>query len=348
MQSNIISELLNSGSLALPTKTPRGVVISPPTATSTYVGGTTHMDTYDPNEIVKVLDVAIDELIQPDVPTPIPSVPVDRFNTVVSELQQTRNELSDALTDVAEKSDKINALELEVEQLRQSIDRERVDKSIFQNLLVESNQSVASTTTSLQNAIQKATYESTRRVAYEAISESLTQEIQALRRQVLSVVASSGGKFGNNFAAQVNSRFNFDIPSKYDMVFIINSKQGIVLWTSGPFIDVVLTSDDPTLLIYLDKPKIRSDLSTFPIRVDQVTLDQSPTLSEKVRLIRYRVNLNSELFNAINTLNEIDGVNSFTSYSTTVQFTGTQSNMPTIDTPIDTSVELTIGIIDAT
>lgn len=290
-----INELLVSGSHALKNiqkTTPTGVIIPNSVSGSIYVSGRTEIDRYNKNEFIKVIDSEVDELLPIAPPTQLNVVPFEQYAAKQQEVDDLNQENSDLQSRIDALQDIILEQQQRIDTLSQNIDRVRVDNTIFQNLLQASNETVQSTSITLSNAVQKATYESVRRIASEANVETLISEASILRQQIIRENVRTGALFFNNLTAAnsqiFNSRFG-DIIRSNNMTFIVNgsvlsSLNPKIYWTDGPFIDILSLSDE------------RRTIQLVPRGTDRLTLTRvagDQTLDSNKRSQRWYVDLTS-------------------------------------------------------
>jgi len=210
----LISELLTSGSLALPAKNEYGVhLFDSKNLEDGVVSGKLVKPKYNEEELLKSVDTTIIELLPiaaPDLPdTVLRSIYNEATQSILDlrvEVRRLNNENSDLRA-------KVQELEIISQSLRVELDSKELVVAAAQNQSYQSNLKVSSTITELQNAIQKATIESIQRVSLFARNQSLEQELVNLREQLFGKEgkAAEGAAVSDSFSAKILEVANKDL-----------------------------------------------------------------------------------------------------------------------------------------
>lgn len=181
----LITELLISGSSVIDTKNDRGVYLFGdinPKDGVIYDG--VSKAKYNQNELEKVVDTEIKELITPDLSDQQSTVLADLYDAKVAEndlLTLENEELRNQLN-IAEAA--IAGLENTLENALIDLDQKDLLLAAAENQSKQSNEKVISTIKELQNAIQRATAESIERTKLAATNTALMDQLNAYSKQL--------------------------------------------------------------------------------------------------------------------------------------------------------------------
>lgn len=234
-----VGKILISGSLVINTKNDSGVYTFDKTKeNSGIVFGKLTKPSYNEDELLKVVDTEIFELIPQDAPPEEDTVPRRIYNPVtqsVIDLTAENIELNKQIDDLRAK---VTELEIVTESLRIDVDRESIASATAQNEAFQYGTRIQSNVVDLQNAIQKATLEAIQRVSLTARVASLEEQNRAYKEQIEGKDAklAEGSKVGMDISLKVLKKGQ---EGGEDILF--NSRanaKGEVTWINGPDIEV--------------------------------------------------------------------------------------------------------------
>jgi hypothetical protein len=235
-----VGKILISGSLVINTKNDSGVYTFDKTKeNSGIVFGKLTKPSYNEDELLKVVDTEIFELIPQDAPPEEDTVPRRIYNPVtqsVIDLTAENIELNKQIDDLRAK---VTELEIVTESLRIDVDRESIASATAQNEAFQYGTRIQSNVVDLQNAIQKATLEAIQRVSLTARVASLEEQNRAYKEQIEGKDAklAEGAKVGMDFSVKVITKGSETIPE--DLAFRTRVKDdGRGTWLKGPDIEV--------------------------------------------------------------------------------------------------------------
>jgi len=177
----ILSELIKSGSAALKQEvTPEGIILSD---TSVDTDGSTfgyvERPVYNNQQLVKAVDIVVDELIGP----PQVKAPEVVLKSIYNDLRRLYNRALLDIQDLQEQIDQLlvenQSLRTDIEQLQIQIDLEKLLRSSAENERDATNQVLQSVTLDLQSALSKGVKEAIERVSREASLQGLLAEKEA-------------------------------------------------------------------------------------------------------------------------------------------------------------------------
>lgn len=245
----LISELLTSGSLALPAKNEYGVhLFDSKNLEDGVVSGKLVKPKYNEEELLKSVDTTIIELLPiaaPDLPdTVLRSIYNEATQSILDlrvEVRRLNNENSDLRA-------KVQELEIISQSLRVELDSKELVVAAAQNQSYQSNLKVSSTITELQNAIQKATIESIQRVSLFARNQSLEQELVSLREQLFGKEAkvAEGASVSDSFAAKIIEVRNKDLAN---IAYRARANQNTEEWINGPTLELTNFTTNKTITV---------------------------------------------------------------------------------------------------
>jgi hypothetical protein len=245
----LISELLTSGSLALPAKNEYGVhLFDSKNLEDGVVSGKLVKPKYNEEELLKSVDTTIIELLPiaaPDLPdTVLRSIYNEATQSILDlrvEVRRLNNENSDLRA-------KVQELEIISQSLRVELDSKELVVAAAQNQSYQSNLKVSSTITELQNAIQKATIESIQRVSLFARNQSLEQELVNLREQLFGKEgkAAEGAAVSDSFSAKILEVANKDLAN---IAYRARANQNTEEWINGPTLELTNFTTNKTITV---------------------------------------------------------------------------------------------------
>jgi hypothetical protein len=232
-----ISEILQSGSLAIKTKNNFGVhLFDAKDNEDGIVTGKLTKPKYNVGEILKSVDTTIIELLPISAP-----------------------ELPDTVLRV-----KVKELEIVSQSLRVELDGSLLNVAVAQNETQQSTTKISSTIVELQNAIQRATAESIQRVSLFARVQSLSQEVDNLREQLYGKQSKidAGAKVTDDFSAKV---VNISDAKYADLTFRARAKDdGRGNWINGPEIEVANFTSEVVSLTFSQDGEINGIFNSIP------------------------------------------------------------------------------------
>ena len=246
----LISELLTSGSLALPAKNEYGVhLFDSKNLEDGVVSGKLVKPKYNEEELLKSVDTTIIELLPiaaPDLPdTVLRSIYNEATQSILDlrvEVRRLNNENSDLRA-------KVQELEIISQSLRVELDSKELVVAAAQNQSYQSNLKVSSTITELQNAIQKATIESIQRVSLFARNQSLEQELVSLREQLFGKDSkiAEGAEVSTAISAKIIDVRN---PNDAKIAYQARAKNdGNGEWVNGPTLELTNFTTNKTITV---------------------------------------------------------------------------------------------------
>jgi hypothetical protein len=246
-----ISEILQSGSLAIKTKNNFGVhLFDAKDNEDGIITGKLTKPKYNVGEILKSVDTTIIELLPisaPELPDTVLRVIYNEALAEIAARDVTIEGLNKSILDLRAK---VKELEIVSQSLRVELDGSLLNVAVAQNETQQSTTKISSTVVELQNAIQRATAESIQRVSLFARVQSLTQEVDNLREQLYGKQSKidAGAKVTDDFSAKVVNISDAKFP---DLTFRARAKDdGRGNWINGPEIEVSNFTDEVVNLTF--------------------------------------------------------------------------------------------------
>lgn len=180
-----LKSIQERGELALPSKNEKGVnVFSGSDDTNGLVSGRLYTPKYNLDELLKSVDVEIDELL-PQTPPEVGSfVTRSLYEEQIQINEERLDEIERLTTDVRNLSSEVQTLNLVTESLNREIDGLKLVGTATDNQLQNIQEDFSNQTSDLQNAIQNSVKESIERVSLQSRNDALKQELDLLREQL--------------------------------------------------------------------------------------------------------------------------------------------------------------------
>ena len=156
---------------------------------------------YIDSELVKSIDVKIDELIKPKKksrPEVVPKKIHEDLKVVYSDSLTT---ITDLESDLNIKISEIATLSGEIESLNQEVDNEKIIRSAADNISDSANERYGSLLVDFQSTMQKGIEEAIQRVSLEAQVQGLTAQVEVLMQQIDSLDSQLIGAAAESSAA---------------------------------------------------------------------------------------------------------------------------------------------------
>jgi hypothetical protein len=273
-----ISELMISGSLALPAKNEFGVhLFDSKNLDDGIISGKLTKPKYNKDELLKSIDTTIIELLPIEAPLLPDTVLRSIYNVATQSILDLREDIKKLNNENNNLKAKVQELEIISQSLRVELDSKELIVAAAQNQSYQSNLKVSSTITELQNAIQKATIESIQRVSLFARNQSLEQEIISLREQLFGKEGklSEGATVSDSFSAKILEAADRNLGN---IAYRARANRNIEEWINGPTLELTnfTTNKTITVIFSVENSQI---INTPP----QQTL--SPGESKKITLI---------------------------------------------------------------
>ena len=180
-----VSELIQSGSLAIKTKNEYGVhIFSGSVDDDGILFGKLTKPNYNEEELKKSIDTVIVELLPIESPILPETVLKSIYDLALVEIDDLRLEVAQLNDEILVLNNKITEVEIVSESLRIELDSKDLLVASVENENRQSVAKVQSTIAELQNAIQKSTSEAIQRVSLSARNELLEGQITVLTEQV--------------------------------------------------------------------------------------------------------------------------------------------------------------------
>ena len=180
-----VSELIQSGSLAIKTKNEFGVhVFSGSVSDDGILFGKLTKPKYNEGELVKSIDTIITELIPVQAPELPDTVLRSIYNEALDQIEDLREQVRLLTIDVSDLTAKVSELEIVTQSLRVELDGREIVVASVENQNRQSVAKVQSSIVELQNSIQKATSEAIQRVSLTARNELLEGQVVVLNEQL--------------------------------------------------------------------------------------------------------------------------------------------------------------------
>ncbi len=245
----LISELLTSGSLALPAKNEFGVhLFDSKNLEDGVVSGKLVKPKYNEEELLKSIDTTIIELLPIEAPTLPDTVLRSIYNEATQSILDLRVEVRRLNNENNDLRAKVQELEIISQSLRVELDSKELIVAAAQNQTFQANLKVSSTITELQNAIQKATIESIQRVSLFARNQSLEQELLSLREQLFGKEgkAAEGATVSDSFSAKIVESANKDLGN---IAYRARANQNTEEWINGPTLELTNFTTNKTITV---------------------------------------------------------------------------------------------------
>jgi chromosome segregation ATPase len=182
-----VSELIQSGSLAIKTKNEFGVhVFSGSVNDDGILFGKLTKPSYNKSELEKSIDTVITELIPIEAPLLPETVLKSIYDLALFQIDDLRLEVAQLNDEILLLNNKITEVEIVSESLRVQLDLKDLQVASVENENRQSVAKVQSSIVELQNSIQKATSEAIQRVSLSARNELLDGQIIILNEQLSS------------------------------------------------------------------------------------------------------------------------------------------------------------------
>jgi hypothetical protein len=274
----LISELLTSGSLALPAKNDFGVhLFDSKNLEDGVVSGKLVKPKYNEEELLKSVDTTIIELLPIEAPALPDTVLRSIYNEATQSVLDLRVEVRRLNNENNDLRAKVQELEIVSQSLRVELDSKELIVAAAQNQSYQANLKVSSTITELQNAIQKATVESIQRVSLFARNQSLEQELVNLREQLFGKEgkAAEGAVVSDSFSAKILETANKDLGN---IAYRARANQNTEEWINGPTLELTNFTTNKTI-------SVTFTVETNPIinKPNQVSL--GPGETKKITLV---------------------------------------------------------------
>lgn len=183
--NQLISELLTSGSSAVVGKNSKDVYIfSDRKNTDGVVYGSLTRSNYNSNELEKIVDTDIYELLPPDLTEEQSTVIKELFDAKAAEAELLTLQNEDLRNQLNNADAAISGLENTLENALIDLDQKDLLLAAAENQSKQSNEKVASTIKELQNAIQRATAESIERAKLAATNAALLEQLKSYKDQL--------------------------------------------------------------------------------------------------------------------------------------------------------------------
>lgn len=183
--NELISELLISGSPAIHTKNDSGVyMFDDYNKKDGVIYDSVSKPKYNENELQKVVDTVIVELLPTELPEYQPTVLRDLFDAAVAAADILSLENEDLRQKLSVCESAITGLENTLENALVDIDQKDLLLAAAENQSKQSNEKVSSTIQELQNAIQRATAESIERSKLAANNAAIADQLKAYKKQL--------------------------------------------------------------------------------------------------------------------------------------------------------------------
>jgi hypothetical protein len=273
-----ISELLTSGSLALPAKNEFGInLFDSKNLEDGVVSGKLVKPKYNEEELLKSVDTTIIELLPIEAPILPDTVLRSIYNEATQSVLDLRVEVRRLNNENTDLRAKVQELEIVSQSLRVELDSKELIVAAAQNQSYQANLKVSSTINELQNAIQKATIESIQRISLFARNQSLEQELVNLREQLFGKEgkAAEGAVVSEAFSAKILETANKDLGN---IAYRARANQNTEEWINGPTLELTNFTTNKTITVNFS-------VETSPIinKLSQVTL--GPGEVKKVTLV---------------------------------------------------------------
>lgn len=174
----ILTELIKSGSASIKQDiTPTGVIrINTELNTDGVTFGYVEKPIYNEQELIKAVDVVVDELIVPKKITKTPTVLKDVYDDLRELYNQAISDIKDLQKENDELKTEVEFLKNEIETLEQDLDLQKLLKSAADNEKAALAQNLESVSLDLQSALTKGVKEAVERVSREASLQGLLAE----------------------------------------------------------------------------------------------------------------------------------------------------------------------------
>ncbi len=260
-----ISEILQSGSLAIKTKNNFGVhLFDAKDNEDGIISGKLTKPKYNVDEILKSVDTTIIELLPVSAPELPDTVLRVIYNEALDEIAARDRTIEGLNKNVLDLRAKVKELEIVSQSLKVELDASLLNVAVAQNETQQSTSKISSTVVELQNAIQRATAESIQRVSLYARVQSLAQEVDNLREQLYGKQAKldAGAKVTEDFSAKVVNVSDTKFP---DITFRARAKDdGRGNWINGPEIELSNFTNGPVTLTFTQDGEIAGIFNAIP------------------------------------------------------------------------------------
>ena len=182
-----VSELIQSGSLAIKTKNDFGVhVFSGSVADDGILFGKLTKPSYNKEELEKSIDTIITELVPISAPILPETVLKSIYDLALVQIDDLTQQVSNLNDEILLLNNKITEVQIVSESLRVQLDAKDLQVASVENQNRQSVSKVQTTIVELQNSIQKATSEAIQRVSLSSRNELLDKQILVLNEQLNS------------------------------------------------------------------------------------------------------------------------------------------------------------------
>ena len=242
----LLSDIKQRGRGALTPKNDYGlIVVRRGDDKSGLVTGFLDIPKYNEDEIIKSVDIEIDELLPaqtPDLPDTVLRTIYDEAIIEIDDLTQQVETLSN---EVGELNANISSLQITTQSLREENDRLRITNATTENQLQSMQDSFSEQTLKLQNAIQNSIQEAVQRVSLTARNESLSQEIDSLREQLYGRQAQIdiGAQVATDFSVRVLGVEDSSLAES--LVYRNPANDRGRKWINGPEVEFTNFTDSP-------------------------------------------------------------------------------------------------------
>lgn len=260
-----ISEILQSGSLAIKTKNNFGVhLFDAKDNEDGIISGKLTKPKYNVDEILKSVDTTIVELLPISAPELPDTVLRVIYNEALDEIAARDRTIEGLNKNVLDLRAKVKELEIVSQSLKVELDASLLNVAVAQNETQQSTSKISSTVVELQNAIQRATAESIQRVSLYARVQSLSQEVDNLREQLYGKQSKidAGAKVTDDFSAKVTNISDAKYP---DLTFRARAKDdGRGNWINGPEIEVSNFTKESVTVTFSQDGEINGIFNSIP------------------------------------------------------------------------------------
>lgn len=181
----IITELLLSGSAAIDTKNQTGVyMFDDADITDGIIYDTVTKPKYNQNELEKVVDTSIVELLPSEENLEQTTVLKELYDAKIAEVELLTLENEDLRNKLGTSEATITGLQNTLENALIDLDQKDLLLAAAENQSKQSNEKVSSTVKELQNAIQRATAESIERSKLAANNNALLDQLKTFKKQL--------------------------------------------------------------------------------------------------------------------------------------------------------------------
>ena len=260
-----ISEILQSGSLAIKTKNNFGVhLFDAKDNEDGIISGKLTKPKYNVDEILKSVDTTIVELLPISAPELPDTVLRVIYNEALDEIAARDRTIEGLNKNVLDLRAKVKELEIVSQSLKVELDASLLNVAVAQNETQQSTSKISSMVVELQNAIQRATAESIQRVSLYARVQSLSQEVDNLREQLYGKQSKidAGAKVTDDFSAKVTNISDAKYP---DLTFRARAKDdGRGNWINGPEIEVSNFTKESVTVTFSQDGEINGIFNSIP------------------------------------------------------------------------------------